>query len=73
MIMKRRSLAPQRPAADTLSTELTAADSPENQATVKTWQVDEASGVPAPVIRANAISFRKSYQGRVKVTFFEQD
>lgn len=28
---------------------------------------------PAPVIRANMISFRVSYQGRVQVAFFEED
>lgn len=39
----------------------------------KKWQIDQASGVPAPVIRANMISLRLSYQGRVKVAFFEQD
>lgn len=38
----------------------------------KTWEVHAASGVPAPVIRANMISLRLSFQGGVKVTFFEQ-
>lgn len=38
----------------------------------KTWEVHPASGVPAPVIRANMISLRLSFQGGVKVTFFEQ-
>lgn len=38
----------------------------------KTWEVHPASGVPAPVIRANMISLRLSFQGSVKVTFFEQ-
>ncbi|HEX7448270.1 MAG TPA: hypothetical protein VF306_12030 [Pirellulales bacterium] len=38
----------------------------------KTWEVHSASGVPAPVIRANMISLRLSFQGGVKVTFFEQ-
>lgn len=38
----------------------------------KTWEVHPASGMPAPVIRANMISLRLSFQGGVKVTFFEQ-
>lgn len=68
----------QRPAATTPSTlettaiDNSAVDSPAD-ATEKKWQIDRASGVPAPVIRANMISLRLSYQGRVKVAFFEQD
>ena len=38
----------------------------------KNWEVHSASGVPAPVIRANMISLRLSFDGGVKVTFFEQ-
>lgn len=38
----------------------------------KRWEIDGPSGVPAPVIRANMISLRLSFQGRVKVTFFDQ-
>jgi hypothetical protein len=40
--------------------------------TAKRWEIDGPSGVPAPVIRANTISLRLSFQGRVKVTFFDQ-
>jgi hypothetical protein len=71
--MKRRSLATQRPGSDSLPKDLTSASTPNGDATEKKWQLDEPSGVPAPVIRANMISLRKSFQGRVKVTFFEQD
>lgn len=45
---------------------------PAGGAAEKKWHVDEPSGVPAPVIRANMISFRRSFQGRIKVAFFEQ-
>jgi hypothetical protein len=38
----------------------------------KKWQVDRASGVPAPVIRANMISLRLSPKGQIKVAFFSQ-
>jgi hypothetical protein len=39
----------------------------------KKWEFDGPQGVPAPVIRANMISFRVSYQGRVQVAFFDQE
>jgi hypothetical protein len=71
--MNRRPLATQRPSADAPATETNASSPPTGGATDKKWQIDEASGVPAPVIRANMISFRRSYRGQVKVTFFEQD
>ncbi len=38
----------------------------------KRWELDQAGAVPAPVIRANMISLRVSYQGRVQVAFFDQ-
>ncbi|HEX5443649.1 MAG TPA: hypothetical protein VFW87_07465 [Pirellulales bacterium] len=47
-------------------------DPPVADPAQKTWEVHSASGVPAPVIRANMISLRLSFQGGVKVTFFEQ-
>ena len=40
--------------------------------TAKRWEIDGANGVPIPVIRANMISLRLSFQGQVKVTFFDQ-
>jgi len=43
-----------------------------DNATEKKWQIDRASGVPAPVIRANMVSLRLSPMGRIKVAFFEQ-
>ncbi|HXT60510.1 MAG TPA: hypothetical protein VN699_17850 [Pirellulales bacterium] len=39
----------------------------------KKWEFDGPQGIPAPVIRANMISFRVSYQGRVQVAFFDQE
>jgi hypothetical protein len=42
------------------------------QAAQKKWQVDRASGVPAPVIRANMVSLRLAGKGRIKVAFFAQ-
>ena len=40
----------------------------------KKWGIDCPEGaVPAPHIRANMISFRVSYQGRIQVAFFDQD
>lgn len=47
------------------------AQSPAADPAQKIWEVHPA-GVPAPVIRANMISLRLSFQGGVKVTFFEQ-
>jgi hypothetical protein len=38
----------------------------------RTWEVDQPGGVPAPVIRANMISLRVSYKGRLQVAFFER-
>lgn len=70
--MNRRPLATPHPASDA-RTETNASAEPASGAADKKWQIDEASGVPAPVIRANMISFRRSYRGRVKVTFFDQD
>ncbi len=46
---------------------------PKAPAKDKAWDLDGPSGVPAPVIRANMISFRVSYQGRVQVAFFEEE
>lgn len=69
----------QRPAATTpsnlepIATDSSSAESPDTRAAEKKWQIDRASGVPVPVIRANMISLRLSYQGRVKVAFFDQD
>jgi hypothetical protein len=37
------------------------------------WDRNGPAGAPVPVIRANMISFRVSYQGRVQVAFFEED
>jgi hypothetical protein len=71
--MKRRPLATKRPSAPPPSTNETGSGPATADAADKTWQIDEASGVPAPVIRANSISFRLSHQGRVKVTFFGQE
>ncbi|HUY90993.1 MAG TPA: hypothetical protein VMV10_19810 [Pirellulales bacterium] len=39
----------------------------------KKWEIDGPEGAPAPHIRANMISFRVSYQGRIQVAFFDQD
>ena len=72
-IMKRRSLATNRPASDSLAQETNGTEPASGNGAEKKWQVDEASGVPAPVIRANSISFRRSFKGRVKVAFFEPD
>ena len=41
--------------------------------TEKRWEIDGAEAAPAPHIRANMISFRVSYQGRIQVAFFDQD
>lgn len=71
--MNRRPLATQHIASDSPATETNASAEHTGGAADKKWQIDEASGVPAPVIRANMISFRRSYRGRVKVTFFDQD
>lgn len=71
--MKRRPLAQPSANPESLSADASAATPAVGDGTRKTWQVDEPSGLPAPVIRANMISFRRSYQGRVKVTFFEQE
>jgi hypothetical protein len=71
--MKRRPLATKRPASNTPTTELNGTEPSTGDSTEKKWQVDEASGVPAPVIRANSISFRRSFKGRVKVAFFEPE
>lgn len=70
--MSRRPAATKPPVLDPLPTDLSA-EAPAGDITEKKWQVDGPSGVPAPVIRANMISLRLSYQGRVKVAFFEQD
>lgn len=50
----------------------TASETPLSDPAEKKWQVDRASGVPAPVIRANMVSLRRSGKGRLKVAFFEQ-
>jgi hypothetical protein len=41
------------------------------KAVEKRWELDQAEGIAAPVIRANMISLRVSYQGRVQVAFFD--
>ena len=56
---------------DPLATTSPAAKAAEGGAEKK-WQVDRASGVPAPVIRANMVSLRLSPKGRLKIAFFEQ-
>ncbi|MGH7138762.1 MAG: hypothetical protein ACREHD_23695 [Pirellulales bacterium] len=71
--MNRRPLATQHTASDTPGAKTNSSIPPTGGAGDKKWQIDEASGVPTPVIRANMISFRRSYPGPVKVTFFEQD
>jgi hypothetical protein len=71
--MKRRPLATQRAASDSILDETQVSIPSGGDAAEKKWQVDGASGVPAPVIRANMISFRRSYRGQVKVAFFEQE
>ncbi|HVX14046.1 MAG TPA: hypothetical protein VHC22_22870 [Pirellulales bacterium] len=71
--MKRRPLATKRTTSVSPSTNVNGTGPDAADPAEKTWQVDEASGVPAPVIRANSISFRLSHQGRVKVTFFGQE
>ena len=71
--MKQRSEATTPPNLEPMAIDNSAADSPDSGAAEKKWQIDRASGVPAPVIRANMISLRLSYQGRVKVAFFDQD
>lgn len=71
--MNRRPVVHPRPAPESLSTDTTPETSPAADGAQKIWHVDEPSGLPVPVIRANMISFRRSYQGRVKVTFFEQE
>lgn len=72
-IMNRRPLATRRPAPESLAEETNGSEPATGNGTEKKWQVDEASGVPAPVIRANSISFRRSLKGPVKVAFFEPD
>jgi len=42
-----------------------------SEAPEKHWKLDQAEGIAAPVIRANMISLRVSYQGRVQVAFFD--
>jgi hypothetical protein len=71
--MSRRPAATKPPVLDPLPTDLSADEAAVGDITEKKWQVDGPSGVPAPVIRTNMISLRLSYQGRVKVAFFEQD
>lgn len=71
--MKQRQAATMPPALDPSATNNSDTDSTSTDIAEKKWQFDRASGVPAPVIRANMISLRLSYQGRVKVAFFEQD
>lgn len=59
----------QQPPVTNPPAEATPAKAPTTE---KVWDLDGPSGVPAPVIRANMISFRVSYQGRVQVAFFEE-
>ncbi len=55
------------PAGSSIST----GSPPGGKAAEKRWEVDQAEGIAAPVIRANMISLRVSYQGRVQVAFFD--
>ena len=71
--MKRRPLATKHPILNAQPAHSSSDQAPAGDAADKKWQVDQASGVPAPVIRTNMISLRLSYQGRIKVAFFEQD
>lgn len=72
-IMNRRPLATKRPAPKSLAQESNSSPPAAGTGAEKKWQIDEASGVPTPVIRANSISFRRSLKGPVKVAFFEPD
>jgi hypothetical protein len=71
--MKRRTTArtPPKPAPTPDST-TSDGQASEAKAAEKRWEIDQAGGIPAPVIRANMISLRVSYQGRVQVAFFDQ-
>lgn len=81
--MKRRiaartpaRVAPSSPALQappSLPTAETAAAPQPTASSEKKWEIDGPEGTPAPFIRANMISFRVSYQGRIQVAFFDQD
>jgi hypothetical protein len=72
--MKRRTTArtPATNIARTPDSTTPDGEASEANAAEKRWEVDQAEGIPAPVIRANMISLRVSYQGRVQVAFFDQ-
>ena len=70
--MKQRPAASAPNELEPLATDNVASESPVSGPADKKWQIDRASGVPAPVIRANMVSLRRSRKGRLKVAFFEQ-
>ena len=70
-IMTRQPVGSLPNELDPLATASPATTAGEN-ASQKKWQVDRASGVPAPVIRANMVSLRLSGKGQIKVAFFQQ-
>lgn len=70
--MKPRSPVGTPPAVSRRTAAPAASQPPVADPAQKSWEVHAASGVPAPVIRANMISLRLSFDGGVKVTFFEQ-
>ncbi|HEX7375837.1 MAG TPA: hypothetical protein VF278_01930 [Pirellulales bacterium] len=71
--MNSRPVAHPHSAPDLASGASDPATQPGADGAQKTWHLDEPNSLPAPIIRANMISFRRSYQGRVKVAFFERD
>jgi hypothetical protein len=70
--MKQRTTA-RMPKRAITQTPKSPASALTSKAAEKQWHLDEASGVAAPVIRANMISLRVSYQGRIQVAFFDSD
>lgn len=82
MSRMKRSLVARKPARTipAVNQEMSAGSAPASDARQgqagsndKTWEVDGPEGIPVPVIRANTISFRVSYQGRIQVAFFEEE
>jgi hypothetical protein len=71
-IMKHRAVASAPDELIPLASDNATNESPVSGPADKKWQIDRASGVPAPVIRANMISMRLSRKGQIKVAFFEQ-
>ncbi|HUY35855.1 MAG TPA: hypothetical protein VMV69_24140 [Pirellulales bacterium] len=79
--MKRRTVARKpltgntrnddTPAGNTPAGNTPAAAPPDAKAAEKRWEFDQPEGIAAPVIRANMISLRVSYQGTVQVAFFD--